>query len=151
MNFTLRNVLLFLHISMVASWLGADILQFVIAPRLKKAGAELEWMRIVHFLHEKYYFTIAILILATGIGLVQESEAYDWSSKFIYMGFAAIALGASIGGGYLKSTSGKVVAALEAGNAAEAESQGKRMLAPEIFLTGFAFLTVLAMVSKWGL
>ncbi len=148
-----RNLLLTLHISAVTGWLGADLLQYVVVPKLRAAGrdVDLAWSEVTAFLHDRYYATVAVVILASGLGLFFEG---DWSfreSKFIWVGLTAILLGGGLGGGRLAPLAKKRLAALKAGDDATAHAADRQSLAIEIFLSAVVVVTILAMVSKWGL
>lgn len=148
---TTREVLLSIHIAMGACWLGADIVQHLY--RKHWAGESLEgqraWMRMIESMHARYYAVVAVLILLSGIGLVQESN-WSWSSGFIWIGIATIVLGGALGGGRLGPLSKQRLAALDANDTETAAGVAKRMLPIEIALTSFVLITVVAMVTKWG-
>lgn len=146
-----RTILLSLHIAMIASWLGADTLQYALRPRWAKESmdAQTAWARMQFFAHNRYYAVVAVLILITGLGLVFDGD-WSWGSNFIYVGIAAIVLGGLLGGVGLKGLAKKRLDALEAGDMPTAEAADKRALPIEIFLTAFVLVTILAMVTKWG-
>src|SRR4051812_17188536 len=100
---SVRSVLLALHITAAASWLGADILQHAMRHRWKKEtfDATEAWARMQFWLHDRYYAVVAVFILVTGAALVQ-NEHWGWSSKFIWVGIATIVAGGTLGGIGLK-------------------------------------------------
>ena len=67
-----RNLLLLAHITSVAAWLGANILQLVVGPRLRARGGDVarEWAATGEFLGQRYYNVVGALVAITGIGLV---------------------------------------------------------------------------------
>lgn len=148
---TTREVLLTIHITMGACWLGADVVNHMY--RKRWAGESLEaqkaYVRMLEAMHAKYYAIVAVLILLSGIGLVQESD-WAWSSKFIWVGVATIVLGGALGGGRLGPLSKQRLEALEAGDTDAAGRAAKRMLPVEIILTSAVIVTIAAMVTKWG-
>lgn len=148
---TSRTILLSLHIAAVASWLGADIVQHAMHHRWKNESLEvnLGWVRMQHFLHDRYYAIVAVLILLTGVGLVFDGD-WSWGSNFIWVGFATIVIGGVGGGVFLKGLSTQKLAALEAGDAAAAEAATKRALPIELFLTASVLVSIVAMVHRWG-
>lgn len=148
---TARTILLSLHIAAIASWLGADVLQHAMRHRWRHEASEATnaWARMQFWLHDRYYAVVAALILVTGIALVQH-EHWSWSSKFIWVGIAAIAAGASLGGVGLKALAKSRVAALDVNDTARADAADRRALPIEMFLTAVVLLTVVAMVQKWG-
>ena len=146
-----RTVLLTLHIAAIASWLGADIVQYAMRHRWKRETPEATraWARMQFWLHDRYYAVVAVLILVTGIALVQH-EHWAWSSTFIWVGLATIAAGATLGGIGLKSLAKKRIEALEASDAHAAVATDRRSLPIELMLTAFVLVTVAAMIHKWG-
>ncbi|MDP1795445.1 MAG: hypothetical protein Q8K63_15000 [Acidimicrobiales bacterium] len=148
-----RNLLLTLHISAVAAWLGADLVQYVVVPRLRSAGrdAEMAWSEAVAFLHARYYAIVAVVILFSGIALVVEGDWPLRDSRFIWVGVAAILLGGGLGGGRLGPLAKKRLEALQANNADAVAAVDRQAKPIEIFLSLTVVVTILAMVSKWGL
>lgn len=147
---TTRTLLLTLHIASVTAWLGADILQYVIAPRLERAepAVALAWTRVQVMLHDRYYAVVAVLILITGVLLVLDGS-WSWSSGFIWVGISAIVGGAILGGGGLGGLAKKRLAALEAGDAATVSTIAKRYLPLSLVVTALPLIALLAMVDKW--
>ncbi len=148
---TSRTILLTLHIAAIASWLGADMLQYAMLGRWRKESVEGQaaWARMQFFAHDRYYAAVAVLILLTGLGLVFDGD-WSWGSNFIYVGLGAIVLGGVLGGVGLKGLAKKRVDALEAGDVAAAEAAHRRALPIELFLTAYVLVTILAMVKRWG-
>jgi hypothetical protein len=146
-----HTVLLTLHIAAIASWLGADVLLYAMRHRWKRETPEATkaWARMQFWLHDRYYAVVALLILVTGIALVQH-EHWGWSSKFIWVGLAAIAAGATLGGIGLKGLAKQRVETLEASDADTAVATDRRALPIELLLTAIVLITVAAMVHKWG-
>ena len=134
-----RTVLLTLHIAAIASWLGADVVQHAMRHRWQRETSEVSeaWARMQFWLHDRYYAVVAVLILVTGIALVQH-EHWAWSSTFIWVGLG------------LKGLAKKRIEALEASDADGAEAADRRALPIELLLTAFVLVTVVAMVHKWG-
>jgi hypothetical protein len=146
-----HTVLLTLHIAAIASWLGADVLLYAMRHRWKRETPEATkaWARMQFWLHDRDYAVVALLILVTGIALVQH-EHWGWSSKFIWVVLAAIAAGATLGGIGLKGLAKQRVEALEASDADTAVATDRRALPIELLLTAIVLITVAAMVHKWG-
>jgi hypothetical protein len=146
-----RTVLLTLHITAIASWLGADVVHLAMRHRWRGETSDVNeaWARMQFWLHDRYYAGVAALILVTGIALVQH-EHWSWSSTFIWVGLATIVAGATLGGIGLKGLARKRIAALEARDADAAEAADRRALPIELLLTAFVLVTVVAMVHKWG-
>ena len=148
---TSRTVWMTLHITAVASWLGADVVQHAMRHRWQREppGVSEAWARMQFWLHDRYYAVVAVLVLVTGIALVQQQH-WAWSSTFIWVGIATIAAGATLGGIGLKGLAKKRIEALEASDADGAEAADRRALPIELLLTAFVLVAVVAMVHKWG-
>jgi hypothetical protein len=60
-----RTILLTMHITAIASWLGADVLQHAMRHRWAREspGANLVWARMQFWLHDRYYAVVAVVIL----------------------------------------------------------------------------------------
>jgi len=147
-----RTILLAVHIAMAAGWLGADLVQYVLAPRFAREGHEVQtaWARQLVWMHERYYAAVAALLLASGVLLVLDGD-WSWGSDFIWVGVGAIVGGATLGGGVLGNLSKKRLAALEGGDAAEAAEAERRYLPIALVVTVLPLLAILAMVDKWSL
>jgi hypothetical protein len=147
---TTRTALLFLHIAAAAGWLGADFVQYGLAPRFERQGPEgaLAWSRAEIWLHERYYAAVVTVLLATGVLLVLDGD-WSWSSDFIWVGVGAIVVGAGLGGGRLGPLAKQRVAALEAGDAAGADAVRRRMIPIQVVVTLAPLLALLAMVDRW--
>jgi len=148
---TSHTIWLSLHIAAIASWLGADVLQHSMRHRWRRETAEATkaWARMQFWLHDRYYAVVAVLILASGIALVQDGH-WGWSSKFIWVGIATIVAGATLGGIGLKGLAKKRVDALDASDLQAAAAADRRALPIELLLTAFVLVTVVAMVHRWG-
>ena len=149
---SVRTVLLALHITAVASWLGADVLQHGMRHRWKKETPEATeaWARMQFWLHDRYYAVVAGFILVTGIALVEDGD-WGWSSTFVWVGIATVVAGATLGGIGLKGLAKRRIDALEANDAQVAAAAERRARPIELFLTGLVLVTVVAMVHKWGI
>src|SRR2546421_1730659 len=95
------------------------------------------------------YAVVAVLILVTGIALVQDGH-WGWSSTFIWVGMATILAGATLGGIGLKGLAKKRIDMLEVRDTHGVASVERRALPIEFLLTVFVLISVVAMVHKWG-
>jgi hypothetical protein len=147
---TLHTVLLASHIVCVAAWLGADIVQYVVVPRLDREGSTVAtaWARQELFLHERYYALVAIGVLVTGIAMLVDGP-YTWRSWFVWVGVLAIVGGATIGGGGLGGLAKRRLAALESGDEATATKARRKMIPLQYLVTALPVLAILAMVQHW--
>ena len=146
-----RTVLLTLHIAAIASWLGADVVQHAMRHRWQRETSEVSeaWARMQFWLHDRYYASVVVVILVTGVALVQHGH-WGWSSKFIWVGLGTIAAGATLGGIGLKGLAKKRIDALEADDAEGGAVADRRSLPIELLLTAFVLVAVAGMVQKWG-
>jgi hypothetical protein len=148
---TTRTMLLTLHITAIAAWLGADVVQHAMRHRWQKETSEATeaWARMQFWIHDRYYAVVAVLVLVTGIALVQDGH-WGWSTTFIWVGIATIVAGATLGGVGLKGLAKKRIDRLEAGDTQGAVAVERRALPIEFLLTAFVLVSVVAMVHKWG-
>jgi hypothetical protein len=72
-----RTLLLVLHITGVAAWLGANVIQLVLSPRLTPASPEIAaaWTRQTIWLGRRYYGPVGGLIGVTGVLLILVATA----------------------------------------------------------------------------
>ena len=147
---TTRTLLLTLHIAAVAGWLGANYVQMILSPRLAKGPASVsaEWTRQTLWLGQRYYVAIGALIPITGVLLVLDGD-WSWSSGFIWVGVAAVVIGAVMGGAVFARLGEQRIAALESGDEAGAATALSRTLAFGLLDTLIVLTAVLAMVHKW--
>lgn len=96
---TYREILLVLHIIGAGTWLGANVVQAVVPPAAARVGAATlaDWYRITSVFPKRLYMPAALLILITGVALVIDSDAYEFGSTFVTIGFGMIILGALLG------------------------------------------------------
>ena len=148
---TVRTMLLTLHITAIASWLGVDVVQHAMRHRWRKETHEATeaWARMQFWLHDRYYAVVAVLILVTGIALVEDGHL-GWSSTFIWVGIGTIVAGATLGGIGLKGLAKKRLDTLQAGDTQGAVAVERRAVPIEWLLTVFVLVTVVAMVHRWG-
>jgi hypothetical protein len=146
-----RTILLTVHITAIASWLGADVLQHAMRHRWSREPqvANVAWARMQFWLHDRYYAVVAVVILASGVALVQDGE-WAWSSGFIWVGIGTVVAGATLGGIGLKGLAQKRADALAAADTDAATAAARRALPIEVVLTALVVITVVAMVHKWG-
>ncbi|MEX2294025.1 MAG: hypothetical protein WD691_09590 [Acidimicrobiales bacterium] len=145
-----RNLLLTLHLTGVAGWLGANFVQLLLSPRFAKqpAAVAAAWTRQTIWLGERYYGAIGGLIGVTGVLLVLDGD-WSWGSGFIWVGITVIAIGALTGVVGFGPLAKRRADALEAGDTAAADAAQARIIPLAFFDTALIVLTILAMVDKW--
>jgi hypothetical protein len=145
-----RTLVLALHITAVAAWLGANFVQLVLSPRFARGPADVAaaWTRQTIWLGERYYIAAGVLIGVTGVVLVLDGD-WSWSSGFIWVGIAVVVIGAVLGATAFGPLAKQRAEALESGDAsAAAEAQGN-ILRLAVLDTALVLTAVLAMVDKW--
>jgi len=148
---TSRTLVLALHITGVAAWLGANFVQAALSPRFAKgpADAAAAWTRQTIWLGERFYTAAGGLIGVTGVILVLDND-WDWSSKFIWVGIAVLIVGAVLGVAVFGPLAKRRADALESGDTATADAAMGRIIPFAVVDTVLVLLAVLAMVDKWG-
>jgi hypothetical protein len=145
-----RTLLLTLHITGVAAWLGANFVQMVLSPRFAKDGAAAAaaWTRQIIWLGERYYIGAGVLVGVTGVLLVLDG-GWSWSSGFIWVGIVVVVTGAVLGAAVFGPLAHQRLAGLESGDLAAADAAQARIIPFAILDTGLILLAILAMVDKW--
>jgi hypothetical protein len=145
-----RNLLLLLHLAAVAAWLGANFVQFAVAPRIRRAGiAEARaWSQAARFLGQRYYNVAGVVVALTGIGLVQDG---DWRWRgFVLVGIAMVVIGATLGIAVFDRQLRAEDEALAAGDTVAATKAQRTITAVAMVDTVLLVVTMLAMIDHWG-
>lgn len=147
---TTRTLLLALHITAVAGWLGANFVQMVLTPRFARGPAEIAaaWTRQIIWLGERYYIAVGVTIAVTGVLLVLDGD-WSWSSGFIWVGITVVVLGAVMGSTVFGPLAKRRAEALEAGDQPSADAAQARMMPFAVLDTVLILAALLAMVDKW--
>ena len=148
----LRDILLVLHIAGAGTWLGANIIQAVAPAMTAKQGpqAAAGWYRVAAGLSTKVYMPASILILATGIWMVLDSEAYGFGTVFVTIGFGMIIIGALLGIVVFGPGSERAAQAIESGDKEAVRSTAGRIAAFGTIDTLLLLFTITAMVLRLG-
>lgn len=149
----MRTTLLVFHILGAATWLGANVTQAIATPQFVKAGGETtaRWWRTTVLMGKALYPAAAVVLLLSGIFLVVTSNGgYSFSDPFVGVGFAMIIIGAVVGVTVFGPRGERAATLRETGDATGA-------LVPEgvirrfgTFDTVLLVITIVAMVSRWG-
>jgi hypothetical protein len=147
---TTRTVLLALHITAVAAWLGANFVQAVLSPRFAREAPELAagWLRQQMWLGERYYNVAGGGIAATGVLLVLDGD-WSWGAGFVWVGISVVAIGGMLGALVFAPLAKRRLAALESGDTAAAAEALQRIILFAVLDTVLMLVAVLAMVHKW--
>lgn len=147
----MRSLLLVLHILGVAVWLGANVTQAVVTPRLSRGGGEVaaRWWETTVAMGRVLYPPAGFLVLLTGIGLVL-STGYSFSDAFVAVGFVAVIVGIVLGITVF-GPRGARAAQLHRGEGGEEVAGVQRTIAQFGVVDTLVLVTaVVAMVMKWG-
>ncbi len=149
----MRQTLLVLHIIGVATWLGGNLVLAFAGPRIGAAEAttRIWWAETQGAMARVLYNIAGILVLVTGVGLVLESDFFEFSNMFVSIGFLAVIIGAVLGMAVFGPGSRALAAAIRDGDAAAERSVSARLTAFGVLDTIVVVVTIVAMVGKWGL
>jgi hypothetical protein len=144
-----RNLLLLAHITSVAAWLGANLLQLVVGPRLRARGGEVarQWAETGEFLGKRYYNIIGGLVAITGIGLVFHGH-WEWRG-FVLVGIGMVVVGAVTGIVGFDRLFRQEVAARTSGDEVTATRAAHNITSLAVMDTVLLLITMLAMIDRW--
>jgi uncharacterized membrane protein len=147
-----RDILLVLHILAVGTWIGGNVTQFVVTPKLRDRGgaAAAAWMRSVVRMGTRLYTPAAILVLLTGVGLVLDSDLYDFEHAFVVIGVAMVITGGVLGARVFGPRAEEAAAAFEAGDGATGVAVVNRSMRIAVLDSALLVVTVASMVGRWG-
>lgn len=145
-------MLLFFHILAMAVWVGGSIMLGFISSRVQRTGDADFRARFANSANVvgPVIGISAALVLGTGIGMVLDSEAIELSQTWVWLGLAMFALTGIVGAVYFGPASGKIVAALEAGQIEEADRRANQFNMVSRIDTLFLIAIVGVMVFKPG-
>ncbi len=149
----MEETLLTLHILAAGTWLGANVLQFIVTPQLQKAGGAVAagWHRTAVGLLKTLYMPAAVVALVTGFGLLSAgTNDFSMGDPFVSIGFLTVIIGSVLGMAFLAPTGRKAADARESGDDVAAADAEKKILAVAILDTVLVVVTIAAMVGTWG-
>ena len=149
----MRQTLLVLHIIGVAAWLGGNLVLAFVGPRIGSAEATTRvwWAETQGAMARVLYNIAGILVLVTGVGLVLQSDFFEFSNMFVSLGFLAVIIGAVLGMVVFGPGSRALAAAIRDGDAEAERTVSARLTAFGVLDTLVVVVTIVAMVAKWGL
>jgi len=120
---TLFEVLLFVHIVAVSVWLGGSIMLAFVSGRVQGTGDAAFRARFAKAagVVGPVIGVSAILVLASGVWMVLDSDTIEISQLWVWLGLALFLLSAIVGAAYLGPASNRIVGALEGGQIEEAD------------------------------
>lgn len=147
----MRNAALWLHIIGAGMWLGGNVAQIMIGPKLVNGGAGLQWLKAVDKASGPIYGSASVLILLTGIYLVLSNDAFSFGSAFVGIGIAVVIIGGALAGLVFNRKTRQAIGLFESGETAKALPVYKSIGTWGMLDTALVAFAILAMVSKWGL
>jgi hypothetical protein len=147
----MRDLLLVLHIVGVATWLGANVVQFLSTKRLVAQGGQVAaaWTGMTVLWARILYMPASILILATGTWLVLET-GWEFSHGFVSVGFTVVIIGAVLGIVVFAKAGERASAAFAAGDDATGTAEVNKVIPWAILDSALIVVAIIAMVGKWG-
>jgi len=149
----MEETLLTIHILAVGTWLGANVLQFIVTPQMQKVGGNVAagWHRTAVGLGKTLYMPAAIIALITGFGLLQAgSNDFSMGDPFVSIGFLTVVVSSAMGMAFLAPKGREAADARESGNDDAAADSEKKILAAAVLDTVLVVVTIAAMVGQWG-
>ena len=149
----LYKLLLFVHITTIAIWIGAGVMLTLQQLRAAKAGPPTAEMVLRNFeflewLGPHFYAPIILTTLATGIGLVLKA-GYGFGHFFVLAGLGMALLGAGMGVGFFVPKAKALVAHIkEKGLDPEALAEMKTISLVSKGMIVLLILTVFVMTYK---
>lgn len=145
----MRSVILWLHIAAAGTWLGANMVQLVADPIMRKTGSAVEaaWLKSTVAIGNRLYPPAAVIALITGVELVRRG-GWSYGDTFVLIGLGMIAFGVVSGIGIIGPASKHLIAAVEADN--DAPSARRRITLSGGVDTALVLFTMYAMVAKLG-
>lgn len=146
------ELLLFVHVVAMATWIGAGITQLVVSPAMQRKGgtSAAAWMRQTVRLGKVLFTPAAIVVLITGVWMVLRESVYEFEQAFVIVGIAAVVLGAILGA-RVYGPGGEEIADLhESGETSQIATRQRRLLAIATAEVVFLLFTVWAMVTRLG-
>ncbi len=149
----MRQTLLILHIIGVATWFGGNMVLAFVGPRVGSAEASTRvwWAETQGAMARVLYNVAGILVLITGVGLVLDSDYFEFSNMFVSIGFLAVIIGAGLGMAVFGPGSRALAAAIRDGDADAERAVTARLTAFGALDSIVVVITIVAMVGKWGL
>lgn len=147
----MRDLLLWLHIIGVGTWLGANLTQAFVGPKLM-ANRETApgWLRAIEKASRPLYGGASGLLLISGIILVIISDgAFRFSSLFVTIGFAVVIIGGALAGLVFGRKTKQMIGLYDSGQDAQVPAIYRSLSTWGIIDSLLIVVAILAMVSKW--
>lgn len=145
---TLYDWLLFLHVLAAMVWVGGGVLLAVSGARVLRDPDPAAVGRFTGSLRVLGPLVLApatIAVLGLGIGLVVDSDVWDFGQLWVGLGLAVFAVAFLIGAVWQSRTALAATRAAERDDAAEARRQLRR------WLWGYGVVVLLLVVAAWDM
>lgn len=150
---TVYELLLFVHIVSIVLWVGGAAMFSMLASRGAK-NAPADGSTVVHtaeqaeWLGTSFYTPIALVTLASGIGLVLKGS-WGFDHFFVVVGIGMIVVAAALGGAFYSKQTRALVEGIKArGFDAEAQATLKRIVVVSNIELALLFVAIFSMVVK---
>lgn len=149
----LSDAVVLVHILAAMVWLGGGVLASVFASRMQHADPEhrIGFARFMQKVSTGIFMPAAIVVLAAGVWMVLDNEAYDFEQLWIVIGLGVVAITAAMGPLFFKPTITRGLAAMEAGDGPAVGAIMQRLGMGSKAALVLEFVAVWAMVVKPGL
>jgi len=107
------------------------------------------WFRGSANMAKLYYSIAGVLLIATGVGLVLNNDAWSFSSGFVTIGFVAVIIGAVTGITFFGPRAERAAGEFESGQVAEGRSSASSIGTMAMVDTVIVLIALVAMVSHW--
>lgn len=121
-------------------------------PRFKRSqpSAEATYLLGTVDLGTRLYTPAAVVLLATGIWLVLQTDAYAFSNAFVSLGFLTVILGAILAMAVFGPRGREAAELFEGGDVSRARTVQGRIQAFGMLDLVLFLVTIWAMVARWG-
>ena len=148
----MREILLVIHILAAAAWIGGSAAQMMLVPPLLRAGGETAktWMTTFVTMGRVFYTPAAIVVLASGVGLVLNSSLYEFEQVFAVIGIVMVLIGGGLGARVYAPKARVAADAFGSGDTATATAAAGLISRAAVVELALLVVTVAAMVYRWG-
>ena len=145
---TLYDWLLFLHVLAAMIWLGGGVMLAVTAAHVLRDSDPAAVGRFTGTMRATAPFVLApatLAVLGLGIGLVLDTDSWDFGQRWVQLGVALFAAAFVIGAAWQSRT------ALAAGRAAGRGDDGEARRHLRRWLAGYGLIVLLLIVAAWDM
>ena len=95
----MQETFLVIHILAGAAWIGGSLMFGFAGPRMARAGgpAAGAWLGVASDAALKFYMPAAIVLLLSGVALVETGDAWSWSQTFVWLGILVVVAAILVG------------------------------------------------------